>query len=61
VVVSSGNPGIKAGDLIKEICVILGGKGGGKPNLAQGGGPDVSRIDEAVAAGERLIKTALHV
>ena len=59
-VVSSGTPKIKAGELIAAVCSVLGGKGGGKPTLAQGGGPDVSRIDEALAAGENFIKTALH-
>ncbi|NLW75823.1 MAG: alanine--tRNA ligase, partial [Methanomicrobiales archaeon] len=61
VVVSSGNKNIKAGDLIASVCVVLGGKGGGKPTLAQGGGPDTSKIDEALATGENFIKTALHV
>ena len=59
-VVASGDPGLKAGDLIASVCTILGGKGGGKPNLAQGGGPDVTKIDEALAAGKELITTALH-
>lgn len=61
VVVSSGNKDIKAGDLIAEVCAVLGGKGGGKPTLAQGGGPDVSKIDEALDVGDHFIKTALHV
>ncbi|MCA1917402.1 DHHA1 domain-containing protein, partial [Methanospirillum hungatei] len=43
------------------VCAVLGGKGGGKPTLAQGGGPDVSKIDDALAAGENFIKNALHV
>lgn len=59
VVVASGTPKIKAGELISMVCTLLGGKGGGKPNLAQGGGPDVSRIDEALTAGEETIKNTL--
>lgn len=59
VVVASGTPKIKAGELISMVCTLLGGKGGGKPNLAQGGGPDVSRIDEALTAGEEMIKNVL--
>jgi alanyl-tRNA synthetase len=38
-----------AGKIIKEIAPIVGGGGGGKPELAQAGGPDPSRIDEALA------------
>ncbi|MDN5744634.1 MAG: DHHA1 domain-containing protein, partial [Nocardioidaceae bacterium] len=42
--------GLKAGDLVRAAAPFLDGKGGGKPDLAQGGGTDVSRIDEALAA-----------
>ena len=38
-----------AGQIIKAIAPIIGGGGGGKPELAQAGGPDPSRIDEALA------------
>jgi alanyl-tRNA synthetase len=60
VVVSSGQKGVKAGDVISTVCAVLGGKGGGKPTLPRGG-PDVSKIDDALAAGESFIKSALHV
>lgn len=50
---------IKAGDLIKGVATIVGGKGGGRPDMAQAGGAEVARIDEAVAAtyseAERLL------
>lgn len=42
--------GIKAGDLVRGASKILGGGGGGKPDFAQGGGSDASRIDQAVEA-----------
>jgi len=42
--------GIKAGDLIKEVAPVVGGKGGGRPDMAQGGGSDASKIDDALAA-----------
>ena len=42
--------GIKAGDLVRGASKILGGGGGGKPDFAQGGGQDASKIDEALAA-----------
>ncbi|NLS08728.1 alanine--tRNA ligase [Nesterenkonia sp. MY13] len=42
--------GLKAGDLVKVATGVLGGGGGGKPDLAQGGGQDASKIDEALEA-----------
>ena len=39
----------KAGDLIRETAGIVGGGGGGRPDFAQAGGKDASRIDEAIA------------
>ncbi|MGH7860574.1 MAG: DHHA1 domain-containing protein, partial [Candidatus Binatia bacterium] len=38
-----------AGEIIKQIAPIVGGGGGGKPDLAQAGGTDASRIEEALA------------
>ncbi len=48
--------GIKAGDVIKNIAPIVGGKGGGKPDSAMGGGSDVSKIDEALSAVSAFVK-----
>ena len=48
--------GIKAGDLARVASAVLGGGGGGKPDLAQGGGTDVSKLDEAISAAVGLIK-----
>ena len=42
--------GIKAGDLVRGASKILGGGGGGKPDFAQGGGADATKIDEALEA-----------
>jgi alanyl-tRNA synthetase len=39
----------KAGDLMREIAPLVGGKGGGRPDMAQGGGTDPSGIDAALA------------
>ena len=47
--------GIKAGDIIKSVAPIMGGKGGGKPDSAMGGGSDASKIDEALAAVEAFV------
>jgi alanyl-tRNA synthetase len=38
----------KAGDLIKGIAQAVGGSGGGRPDMAQAGGPDVAKLDEAL-------------
>ncbi|MBQ3211817.1 MAG: alanine--tRNA ligase, partial [Oscillospiraceae bacterium] len=47
--------GVKAGDVIKNITAIVGGKGGGKPDSAMGGGSDVSKLDEALKAVEAYV------
>ena len=47
--------GIKAGDIIKAIAPICGGKGGGKPDSAMGGGTEVSKVDDALAAVDELV------
>jgi alanyl-tRNA synthetase len=39
---------IKAGDLVKEVAKVAGGGGGGRPDLAQAGGKDASKVDEAL-------------
>lgn len=49
------NKGINAGLLVKEACVILGGKGGGRKNLAQGGGREGSKLEEALTKIRELI------
>jgi alanyl-tRNA synthetase len=40
---------VQAGKLVQEVARVVGGKGGGRPDLAQGGGPEPSRLDEALA------------
>ncbi|MBT1176385.1 alanine--tRNA ligase [Bifidobacterium callimiconis] len=42
--------GIKAGDLVRTASKTLGGGGGGKPDFAQGGGQDATKIDEALSS-----------
>ncbi len=42
--------GLKAGDWVRDTATILGGRGGGKPDAAQGGGTDPSKVKEAIAA-----------
>ena len=40
--------GVSAGELIRALAPLVGGKGGGKADVAQGGGTDASRLDEAL-------------
>ena len=47
--------GVKAGDLIRQVCAACGGKGGGKPDMAMGGGSDVTKLDEALARVDALV------
>jgi alanyl-tRNA synthetase/REP element-mobilizing transposase RayT len=46
---------IQAGKIIQQIAPIVGGKGGGKPDNARGGGKDASKLDEALAKAKSLI------
>ena len=45
----------KAGDLVREVAVVVGGKGGGRPDFAQAGGDDVSKLDLAFERFEALV------
>ncbi len=51
--------GINAGALIKDVAAIVGGSGGGRPNLAQAGGKDAHKIDDALARARQLVADAL--
>ena len=50
---------VKAGDLVREIATIAGGKGGGRPDFAQAGGKDGNKVTEALNHGKGLLKAAL--
>ena len=47
--------GIHAGNIIKEIAKVTGGGGGGRPDMAQAGGKDYTRLAEALAMAETLV------
>jgi alanyl-tRNA synthetase len=47
--------GYHAGNMVKALAQIMGGGGGGRPDMAQAGGRDVSKLDEALAQVERLV------
>ncbi len=51
--------GLKAGDVIKPVAEIVGGKGGGKPDFAQAGGKDATKLPEALLKAEMLGKELL--
>jgi len=51
--------GLKAGDIIKEIAPIIGGGGGGRPQMAQAGGKNPTKIGDALARAAELIKEKL--
>ena len=46
---------IQANKLIQEVAPIVGGKGGGRPEGAQGAGKDATKIDEALARARELL------
>ena len=52
--------GIKAGDLVKKVCTICGGSGGGKPDSAMGGGKDALKVDDALAQVDDFVASKLN-
>ena len=52
--------GVKAGDVVREVAKICGGKGGGRPDIAMAGGRDLSKVDEAVKAAASIAVRLLN-
>ena len=52
--------GLKAGDIVKQIAPIVDGGGGGRPQMAQAGGKNPAKIDEALSKATELIKAKLE-
>ncbi|RUO79031.1 alanine--tRNA ligase [Pseudidiomarina taiwanensis] len=50
---------VKAGDIVNTAAVEVGGKGGGRPDLAQAGGSDPSKIEDALSAVRAMLKQVL--
>ncbi|HSW57558.1 MAG TPA: DHHA1 domain-containing protein, partial [Dehalococcoidales bacterium] len=48
--------GYSAGDIVKKVAQVTGGGGGGKPLMAQAGGKDKTKVDEAIQLVKTLIK-----
>jgi alanyl-tRNA synthetase len=51
---------LRAGDLLKQILQLTGGKGGGRPDFAQGGGGDPALLDKAIEAFYPMVERALE-
>ena len=50
---------IKAGQLVKEVAALVGGKGGGRPDMAQAGGPMADKLPEAMQAVPGIVRSLL--
>ncbi|MGG2397290.1 alanine--tRNA ligase [Pseudomonas sp. SH1-B] len=50
---------LKAGDLMRQAAAVVGGKGGGRPDMAQGGGVDAGKLDEALALASTFAEQGL--
>ena len=48
--------GIHSGNIVREVATIAGGKGGGRPNMAQAGAPDITKVDEALNHASEVVK-----
>ena len=51
--------GLHAGDLVKAVAAVVGGSGGGRPNLAQAGGKDGAKLPEALAKAAEYVQNKL--
>ena len=52
--------GAHAGNLVKAVAAVAGGRGGGKPESAMAGGKDISKVDEALDSAEEALKAMLN-
>jgi alanyl-tRNA synthetase len=46
---------VKAGDLVRDLSAIVGGKGGGKPEMARGAGPDTEKVEAMLAKAREMV------
>ncbi len=51
--------GVRADAVVREVAAVVGGRGGGRPHMAQAGVEDASRLDEALASGADVVRTLL--
>ena len=52
--------GVRADALVREIAAVAGGKGGGKPHMAQAGIPDPDKLEAAIRGGPAIIRSLLR-
>ena len=57
---SAVEKGLNAADIIRAAAEPVGGQGGGRDTMAQAGGKDAAKLDEALAVARRVIEEALH-
>lgn len=48
--------GVRADALVREIAAVAGGKGGGKPHMAQAGIPDAGKLDDAIRGAATIVR-----
>jgi alanyl-tRNA synthetase len=53
--------GVRAGDVVKEAATLIDGRGGGRPDLAEAGGKDASKLDDALASVTDIVRRGLGV
>jgi alanyl-tRNA synthetase len=51
--------GVRAGDVVSEAAIIIGGRGGGRPEIAEAGGKTPERLDDAIAAVAEIVRRGL--
>ncbi len=51
--------GVKAGELVREVCAVCGGRGGGRPDSAMGGGTELLKLDDALASADNFVAAKL--
>lgn len=56
---SAVKKGVMAGNIIKEIAPLVGGRGGGRPNMAQAGGTDASGMDAALSKSVDVVRSQI--
>jgi alanyl-tRNA synthetase len=50
---------VQAGRIVSEVAALVGGKGGGRPDMAMAGGKDITKIDEAVQKASLIVEKML--
>jgi alanyl-tRNA synthetase len=59
VVAAPGGVAVNAGEVVSQLSARVGGGGGGPPDFAQGGGPDVDALDEALEAAPTILRQVI--